>query len=80
MRRVQSTGTIPLDRAGTGRIPGLTSDQLDWSDQDLIVYFETGLTPDYDSVSGDMALVVDNLARLPRSDLAAIVAYLKALP
>lgn len=68
------------DPAGTGRIPGLTSDQLDWSDEDLIVYFETGLTPDYDSVSGDMALVVDNLAKLPRSDLAAIVAYLKALP
>jgi hypothetical protein len=68
------------DPAGAGRIPGLTPDQLDWPDGDLIVYFETGLTPDYDSVGGDMALVVDNLEKLPRSDLVAIVTYLNALP
>jgi mono/diheme cytochrome c family protein len=36
------------DPAGAGRIPGLTPDQLDWPDGDLIVYFEIGLTPDYD--------------------------------
>ncbi|MEP5731872.1 MAG: cytochrome c [Sulfitobacter sp.] len=66
--------------SGKGKIPGITPSQLDWSQSDLVYYFESGLTPDYDSVGGSMASVVTELAKLPASDREAIAAYLKALP
>ena len=66
--------------SGKGQIPDITPAGLDWSETDLVYYFESGLTPDYDSVGGSMAHVVSNLAALPESDRAAIAAYLKALP
>lgn len=66
--------------SGKGRIPNITPGALDWSEADLVYYFESGLTPDYDSVGGSMAPVVTNLAKLPASDRAAIAAYLKAVP
>ncbi|WP_281855994.1 cytochrome c [Litoreibacter halocynthiae] len=65
---------------GKGRIPNITPGSLDWSEIDLMAYFTTGLTPDYDSAGGHMASVVRNLARLPETDRQAIVDYLKALP
>jgi mono/diheme cytochrome c family protein len=66
--------------SGKGRIPNITPGALDWSEADLVYYFESGLTPDYDSVGGSMAPVVANLAQLPASDRAAIAAYLKDVP
>ncbi len=66
--------------SGKGQIPNITPGKLDWSESDLVYYFETGFTPDYDSVGGSMASVVSNLAQLPESDRAAIAAYLKAVP
>lgn len=66
--------------SGKGRIPNITPAALDWSEADLVYYFESGLTPDYDSVGGSMAAVVSNLAKLPEADRAAIAAYLKAIP
>lgn len=66
--------------SGKGRIPNITPAVLDWSEADLQAYLTTGLTPDYDSAGGHMASVVTNLARLPESDVAAIVSYIKALP
>ncbi len=66
--------------AGRGRFPDLTPAQLDWSAPDLVEYFTSGFTPEYDSAGGHMALVIDNLAALPESDRAAIAAYLKRLP
>ncbi|MEW9920784.1 c-type cytochrome [Marimonas sp. MJW-29] len=66
--------------SGKGQIPNITPAKLDWSVEDLIYYFESGFTPDYDSVGGSMAAVVSNLAQLPESDRAAIAAYLKAVP
>lgn len=65
---------------GKGRIPNITPAGLDWSDIDLMAYFTTGLTPDYDSAGGHMASVVQNLARLSEDDRMAIVDYLKAIP
>ncbi|EPX79106.1 c-type cytochrome [Litoreibacter arenae] len=65
---------------GKGRIPNITPAKLDWSERDLMAYFTTGLTPDYDSAGGHMASVVQNLARLPEKDRKAIVDYLKAVP
>ncbi len=67
---------------GEGRIPNITSGGAvaDWSEDDLVNYFETGFTPDFDSVGGSMVEVQQNLARLPKDDLVAIAAYLKAVP
>ncbi|MBD3663156.1 c-type cytochrome [Sulfitobacter aestuariivivens] len=66
--------------SGKGRIPNITPGKLEWSEADLVEYFTSGFTPDYDSVGGEMAEVVSNLASLPESDRAAIAAYLKAVP
>lgn len=66
--------------AGRGRFPDLTPPHMDCSKDDLIEYFTSGFTPDYDNAGGDMAEVVDNLAALPESDRAAVAAYIKRLP
>lgn len=65
--------------SGRGTIPNLTPAKLDWSIPDLIEYFTSGFTPDFDSAGGEMAEVVQNLANLPKDDKQAIAAYLKAL-
>jgi mono/diheme cytochrome c family protein len=66
--------------SGKGKIPNITPAGLDWSEADLVEYFTSGFTPDYDSAGGEMAEVVSNLAQLPTSDRKAIAAYLKAIP
>lgn len=66
--------------SGKGTIPNITPGALDWSDPDLVNYFKTGFTPDYDTAGGEMAEVVENLSNLPPEDLDAIVAYLRAVP
>ncbi|MBP0481890.1 cytochrome c [Sagittula salina] len=65
---------------GKGTIPSLTPDKLDWSAADVAYYLETGFTPDFDSVGGHMAEVVDNFAKLSAKDRQAVAAYIKALP
>ena len=65
---------------GKGRIPNITPAKLDWSDLDLMTYFKQGFTPDFDTVGGSMAEVVENLSELPDEDLKAIIAYLRAIP
>ncbi|MDX1782324.1 MAG: cytochrome c [Thalassovita sp.] len=66
--------------AGKGRIPNITPAELDWSEADLVEYFTSGFTPDYDSAGGEMAEVIENLSQLPEEDRRAIAAYLKAVP
>ena len=63
--------------SGQGRIPNITPAKLDWSEPDLVEYFTSGFTPEFDTVGGHMVEVVQNLAVLPREDRAAIAAYLK---
>ncbi len=65
---------------GTGTVPNITPAKLDWSDADLVNYFKTGFTPDFDTAGGLMVEVIENLSGLPDSDLQAIVAYLRAIP
>lgn len=68
---------------GEGRIPDITPGSQSigsWSEADIVNYLETGFTPDFDSVGGSMVEVQRNLAHLPKSDLEAIAAYLKAVP
>lgn len=64
--------------AGRGTFPNLV--ELNWSDADLVEYFTSGFTPEFDSAGGHMALVVENLAQLPEEDRAAVAAYIQALP
>jgi mono/diheme cytochrome c family protein len=67
---------------GKGSIPDITPGGTvkSWSEADLVNYFQTGFTPDFDSVGGQMAEVQQNLAHLPQGDLESIAAYLKAVP
>lgn len=68
---------------GEGKVPGISpaSEGVGaWTEADLVNYFETGFTPEFDSAGGSMVEVQQNLAHLPKSDLEAIAAYLKALP
>lgn len=62
--------------SGRGRIPDITPTGLGWSEFDITAYLESGFTPDFDVVGGSMAAVVENYARLPESDRAAVAAYL----
>lgn len=65
---------------GKSKVPNITSGKLDWSADEIYAYLTTGFTPGFDSVGGAMAHVVDNMGRLPESDVRAVVAYLKAVP
>lgn len=68
---------------GRGQIPDITrsgKNTGDWTAGDIRYYLESGFTPDFDTVGGSMVAVQENLALLPKSDLAAIAAYLKAIP
>lgn len=70
-------GPVP---GGKGSFPNITPAKLNWSEADVVEYLTSGFTPDYDSAGGHMALVVENTARLPAEDRAAIAAYLKKVP
>lgn len=68
------------DPSGKGSVPNVTPGALDWTADEIVEYLTTGFTPDYDSVGGHMAHVVDNMARLSVDDRQAVADYLKALP
>lgn len=68
---------------GDGKIPNITPDETgigSWSEADIVYYLESGFTPDFDSVGGTMTSVQENMSKLPKNDLEAIAAYLKAIP
>jgi mono/diheme cytochrome c family protein len=73
----------PNPEGGPGVIPNITPGSKDigsWSEADIANYLETGFTPDFDTPGGSMTEVQKNLAHLPKGDLEAIAAYLKAVP
>ncbi|MDB5664948.1 cytochrome c [Cypionkella sp.] len=65
---------------GKGRTPNITPAKLTWSKADVVEYLTSGFTPEFDSVGGHMAHVVENMARLPESDRQAVAAYLQLVP
>ncbi|WP_421725483.1 c-type cytochrome [Bauldia sp.] len=78
--RAYSGGPAP---EGDGTVPNITPDPSgigSWSAADIVTMFQTGFTPEFDSVGGTMAAVQRNMARLSDEDLAAMAAYLKSLP
>jgi mono/diheme cytochrome c family protein len=66
--------------SGEGRIPNITPAKLTWSEAEIVEYLTSGFTPEFDTVGGHMVHVVENMARLPESDRAAVAAYLKKVP
>lgn len=68
------------DPSGQGRVPNITPAALGWTAGDIVQYLTTGFTPEYDSVGGHMAHVVENMAQLPESDRQAVAEYLLAVP
>lgn len=71
-------GSVTPD--GKGKIPNITPAKLTWSEEEIVEYLTSGFTPEFDSVGGHMAHVVDNMARLPEEDRHAIASYLKKVP
>lgn len=68
--------------SGKGWIPNITphkSGLHSWSEADIVGLLTTGLTPEYDSIGGEMVSVQENLAKLSASDRRAIAKYLKSL-
>ncbi|WP_246161294.1 c-type cytochrome [Segnochrobactrum spirostomi] len=67
---------------GKGRIPDITPTGAfaKWSASDIAEALDTGFTPDFDTLGGSMAEVVENLHHLADQDRADIAAYLKAIP
>jgi len=66
---------------GNGGVPNITQFKLkDWSQADIVGVLENGLTPDADSVGGNMVEVVRNTEHLTAADRAAMAAYIKSLP
>jgi mono/diheme cytochrome c family protein len=66
--------------SGEGRIPNITPTKPGWTAGDIVQYLTTGFTPDFDSVGGHMAHVVENMAKLPEADRQAVAEYLLAVP
>lgn len=66
--------------SGDGSIPNITPAKLEWSADEIVEYLTSGFTPEYDSVGGHMAHVVENLSKLPESDRRAVAAYLARVP
>lgn len=66
--------------SGEGRVPDLRPGKMTWSERDLIGYFSSGFTPDFDVAGGLMFDVIQSLKRLPPEDHAALAAYIMALP
>lgn len=62
--------------SGEGRIPNITPAKLGWTTEEVVAYLTTGFTPGFDVVGGHMAHVVENMARLPKSDRQAVAEYL----
>ncbi len=63
--------------SGKGEVPNITPGVLKWRAADVVEYLTSGFTPEFDSVGGHMAHVVENMAKLPKSDREAVAAYLK---
>jgi mono/diheme cytochrome c family protein len=66
--------------SGQGRIPNISPGKLAWTAPDIVQYLTTGFTPEFDSVGGHMAPVVENMARLPEADRLAVAEYLLVVP
>jgi mono/diheme cytochrome c family protein len=66
---------------GEGWVPNITQKGLSaWSEAELADFLDSGVTPNFTSVSGPMERVIKNLAQLSAADRKAMAVYLKSLP
>jgi mono/diheme cytochrome c family protein len=66
---------------GEGWVPNITQKGLsDWSEADLSDFLDSGVTPNFTSVSGPMGRVIKNTSQLSAADRTAMAVYLKSLP
>lgn len=67
-----------------GAVPNITPDEATgigrWSDGDIARVLRSGMLPDGDFVGGGMAEAGEGFKHLTDDDIAAMVAYLRALP
>ena len=69
------------DATGKGWVPNITQWGLShWEVDDIEKFLQSGETPDYDIVTGDMERVIANTSRLSDEDRRAMAVYLKSLP
>ena len=66
-------------------VPNITPDKGtgigNWSEADLILFLQTGIKPNGDTVQGHMQEIIeDSLSYLTEADLRSIVLYLKSIP
>src|SRR5262249_34914531 len=74
--RALAGGKGPDDK----KVPNITPARLKWRDAEMKEFFQTGATPDGDAVSGAMDEVIRNTtSQLTPGDMAALIAYLRAL-
>jgi mono/diheme cytochrome c family protein len=65
---------------GKGWVPNITQAGIgDYSADDIAGILATGITPDGDTVGGDMARVVRHTSQLSKEDRAAMAVYIKSL-
>jgi mono/diheme cytochrome c family protein len=68
---------------GRGFVPNITPDPETgigkWTKADLVELLTTGFTPEFDSVGGNMAPVVENTSKLSQADREAIAEYILSL-
>jgi mono/diheme cytochrome c family protein len=66
---------------GEGWVPNITQQGLGkWSEEEIADFLESGITPNFTSVSGQMERVIRNMAQLSAADRKAMAVYLKSLP
>jgi mono/diheme cytochrome c family protein len=71
-----------LTADGKHKVPNITQGGplAKWSKSDIETVLSTGFTPEGDSLGGDMAAVVRNLAQAPPADISAMAEFIKSLP
>ena len=66
--------------SGSGKIPSLHPADLQWSALDITAYLTSGFTPEFDTAGGGMVDVIENISKLPETDIQAIAQYLVTIP
>jgi len=70
----------PIPGKASGKTPGITPAQLDWSAADIAEYLKSGFTPTFDTAGGEMVTVIESTSMLTDNDRRAIALYIKGLP
>ncbi len=72
-----------MDAEGREWVPNITQHAdgiASWSEEEIALMLENGLTPSFGGVASTMAAVVANTGKLTPQDRAAMAAYIKSLP